>query len=383
MYIVQTGESWRDKPFLYAKPGLIKTEAEVADIVRQGFQETYYDPEQSQLTQKDEPERFNRPVPPLPEPTATLKEELLLQEESYANCVGHIQHIMEEARNGRLDFNSAKPFMQGIIQSINRNADALTSLAKIKSHDEYTYAHCVNVSIFSVAFGRYLGLSEESLLELGLSGLFHDVGKMRVPLAILNAPRKLSDEEFFVMQKHVLFGEEMLAQIPGMPSDIMDGVVDHHERFNGSGYPHKKKGTSISSFGCILSVCDVYDALSSRRVYKEPIPPSKALSIMYGMRGESWEPGLVELFIKMLGIYPVGTPISLTSGFKGVVTRSNPAAPLYPTVAVCQDRKGLNISPPTSIDLAQQHDFQIIKPLEMKTIDFDVLSLLKDAKPLP
>ncbi|MBO4334784.1 MAG: HD-GYP domain-containing protein [Desulfovibrio sp.] len=384
MFIVQTGETWRSRPYLYAKPGLLKNEAEIAEIIKQGFVEAYYDPEKSEQSKEDVEDLLSTPLAQkLPEPTVSLQDEIKAQVENYNNCVDHIQHVMEEARSGRLDFLSAKPLMDNIISSLNRNADALTSLAKIKTHDEYTFAHCVNVSIFSVAFGRYLGLREENLHNLGLAGLFHDIGKMRVPFNILNAPRQLKPEEFAIMQKHAKFGEEMLSHIPNIPHNILAGVCDHHERFNGTGYPAKKKGSEISPFGCIISVCDVYDALSSKRVYKEALPPSKALSIMYGMRGESWKTGLVELFIKMLGIYPVGTPIGLTSGFKGVVTKSNPSAPLYPTVLLYKDCKGQKIVPPSSVDLAQQHEMQIIKALSTDTVDFDILTLITEGKDVP
>ena len=206
---------------------------------------------------------------------------------------------------------------------------------------------------------------------------------MRIPTHILNAPRQLKPDEFAIIQKHAKYGEEMLSQIPNIPKDILAGVCDHHERYNGTGYPGHKKGHQISPFGSIISVCDVYDALSSKRVYKEALPPSKALSIMYGMRGESWEAGLVELFIKMLGIYPVGTPIGLTSGFKGVVTKSNPSAPLYPTVLLCKDRTGHKIVPPSTVDLAQQHEMQIVKALSSDTVDFDVLTLITEGKHVP
>ncbi|MCR4667239.1 MAG: HD-GYP domain-containing protein [Desulfovibrio sp.] len=378
MYIVQTGESWRDKPFLYAKPGRIGSKEEIAEILRQGFLEAFYDPDRSEQPKEGEPDLLASRQVDLPEPKIPLREELKAQEIAYTNCVDSMQHIMEEARGGHLDFKSAEPLMSDIVDSVYRNSDALTSLSKIKTHDEYTFAHCVNVSIFSVVFGRHLGFAGEELQRLGMSALFHDIGKMRVPPTILNAPRSLTSNEFAIMQKHAQIGAEMLAELPGIGDDILSGVAEHHERYNGQGYPHKKKGRQISPFGCIISVCDVYDALSSKRVYKEAIPPTKALSIMYGMRGEAWEPGLVELFIKILGIYPVGTPITLTSGLQGIVTHSNPQAPLYPQVLLCRDRNGRHIKPPASVDLAQQHEFQIIKALDKKTVSFDVLSILTE-----
>lgn len=380
MYIVQTGISWRSRPYLYAKPGLIKSEKEIEAIAKQGYLEAYYDPEKSQ---KIIP-RPNDLLPRKPTAPATplipLHEELLIQNENYDNCVHQFTHVMEEARSGHVDFHAAKPLIEDIIKSVNRNADALVSLSKIKTFDTYTFAHCVNVSIFAVSFGRHLGLEGETLRDLGMAGLFHDIGKMKVPLAILNAPRKLTSSEYCSIQKHVDFSIDILSKTHGIDERIIQGVADHHERFNGTGYPHGKIDTEISPFGRILSICDVYDALSSRRVYKTALPPSQTLSIMYGMRDEAWESELLEHFIKMLGIYPVGTPIALTGGYKGIVVKSNTLAPLYPTVLLCKERNGKKINPPTAVDLAKQHDFQIIKAIPAEEISTDIFSLLTCAQ---
>ena len=377
MYIVQTGESWKNRPYLYAKPGLVTNEKEIEEIIRQGFHDAYYDPEKAQSQTKSDDTlakaNANRVQKAQQIP---IHEEISRQQKPYEEFVSHMLNVMEDARSGRVTLSAQDFIVQDIMQSMSRNRDALLCLSKLKTFDNYTYAHSVNVSILSIAFGFHLGMQGDDLHMLGLSGLFHDIGKMKIPPAILNAPRKLSPDEFRLIKRHPLYGTELLAKARGVDQCIIDGVLDHHERYNGSGYPNKRRGPEISAFGSILSICDVYDALTSKRVYKDPLSLSQALSIMYDMRGDAWDQELLEHFIKMIGIYPVGTPIALTGGFKGLVVQSNPQAPLYPTVVLCLDRNGNYLKKPERIDLAQQHDIQIIKAINTDTFPVDIQALL-------
>ncbi|MCR4665693.1 MAG: HD-GYP domain-containing protein [Desulfovibrio sp.] len=378
MYIVNTGASWLEHPYLYTKEGLIRSQAEIAEIINQGFSEAYYDPDQSAIQPEEkislEGVRNSLAAPP----SVSLPEELGAAEDAYTECVNHAKSFMLEARTGKVELESSRPLVCSIIDSVNRNADAMTSLAKIKHYDEYTFAHCVNVTIFSVAFAKYLGFSNDQLYLLGMAGLFHDLGKMMVPVEILNAPRRLTDEEFAVIKRHARLGADALAGVKGIEKEIIEGAGQHHERHDGTGYPDGLCGTGISPFGRIISVADCYDALSAKRVYKDPMPPAKALSLMYEMRGVAWAPGLVEHFIKMIGIYPVGTPVALTSGFKGVIAKANPTQPLHPVAVVVKSPNGKGISPPRAIDLAKHLDLKITQPLApSEAQDIDTLSVLK------
>ncbi len=378
MYIVDTGASWIDHPYLYAKEGLIRSQTEVLEIIHQGYAEAYYDPEQSNIAPVEPITIDNADASRSTPAVVSLAEELAQAESTYTSCVQHAKDFMLEARNGTVDLEASRPLVRGIIDSVNRNVDALTSLAKIKHYDEYTFAHCVNVSIFSVAFGKYLGFTQQKLYLLGLAGLFHDLGKMRVPVEILNAPRRLTDEEFAVMKTHAQLSKDTLATVKGMAPEILQGAGQHHERHDGSGYPDHLVGSHISPYGRIISVADCYDALSAKRVYKEAMPPTKALSIMFELRNGAWSPGLLEQFIKMLGIYPVGTPVRLSSGFTGVVAKTNPSFPLQPVVAVIQAPNGQGIVPPRPIDLSKHQDVKIVQPLTAsEATGIDIFSVLK------
>ncbi len=227
-----------------------------------------------------------------------------------------------------------------------------------------------------MAYAHHLGLSEEKLHQVGMAGLFHDFGKAFVPQEILNAPRSLTPDEQEIMQSHVLLGYNQLKKADNMPPAVLQAIMHHHEKHNGTGYPYRLSGKKIGICGRILSVSDNYDALSAKRVYKTPMPANVALAIMYKMRGQAWAPGYVERFIKMMGIYPVGTPIQLSSGEQGIVCRSNPNFPAQPGVTIAFDPLGRAISP-IFLDLSKEHGFEIERSLtEADAEKMDIAALL-------
>ena len=374
MYIIPTDALWPNRPFLYSKGGFITSRAEIEDIIAQGYIEAFYDPDKSY----EEPaetflaeQALQVPIPP----KIPLDAEIKPAETLYTNSVEHMEHFFDEARHGQIKTKPVQHLVSHLLGSMDRNQDALTSLAKIKSYHEYTFTHCLNVAIFALAFGRQLNLAPKELELLGMAALFHDLGKTCIPKRILDAPRKLTHAEFAIIQTHSQHGATLLQKVPSIPKQVIQGVLDHHEKYNGHGYPNHKKGGEISAFGQIISVADVYDALSADRAYRTAISPNNALATMYGMR-DTWQPGLCETFIKTLGIYPVGSCVRLTMGYIGIVSQSNFQAPLYPTVILCIAPDGSAINPPQKLDLATQHDLQILRVLPSSTIDVTLTDLL-------
>jgi putative nucleotidyltransferase with HDIG domain len=213
------------------------------------------------------------------------------------------------------------------------------TLFKLRGFDEYTYTHCINVSILGVLLGKHLGMDKPTLLRLGLAGMYHDVGKAKIPESILNKPGKLSESEFNVMKSHPLDGFRIMSAQQGMDADILRAVVEHHERHDGSGYPRGLKGEAIGLFSRVISVVDVYDALTSRRVYKEPLAPSKALGMMYQWRDRDFPPHTIENFIRCVGVFPLGSFVRLSNGEYGIVASSNPQNATRPEVKVVFDTK--------------------------------------------
>jgi putative nucleotidyltransferase with HDIG domain len=275
----------------------------------------------------------------------SIQEELRRVDKLYGEALGYAHEFINDIKNGKpFDFNDATPMVGEFIDSVFRNESAAAAISKLKAFDEYSYTHCINVSILAVILGKKLGYSRERLEMLGIAGLFHDVGKVVIPDHILNKPGKLSDQEMDIMRTHPLRGYQILRDQPGIPPEVLRGCLEHHEKFDGSGYPRGLKGDEISDFSRLLTVVDVYDALTSKRVYKDPMPPGKVLAMMYKWRVTDFHPNIVEEFIKSLGVYPVGSFVRLSSGDHGVVVDHNPLDPLRPCVRVAFDHAMHRIS---------------------------------------
>ena len=365
MYIVDPGISWLKAPLLYMQEGILSSNDEINSIILQGFAEAYYDPERSRN------EDASAPVPNTP-----LAVELLKADKIYEEAYESVKNFLESARGGAIDLTFAQPLVGDIIKSLSRNVDALVTLSLLKKTDEYTYAHSVNVTIFAVAFASFLGMPEERLHNVGLAGLLHDYGKALIPNEILTAPRSLTFQEFEIMRSHLALGIEKIKQFSSVDQEAIEGIAQHHEKHNGTGYPYRLSGKQIGVFGRILSLSDVYDALSSKRVYKDALPPNKALGMMYKMRGQAWAPGYVERFIKMVGIFPVGTAVELSNEHRGIVCRSNPNFPAQPCVLVAQDPSGREIQP-QFIDLTRYIGLRITRSLSAaESALFDIPLLL-------
>lgn len=386
MYIMDMGLSWLEKPYLYSKMGFINSNDEVECIQRDGFLEAFVDTRRSlggedagSLSDEEiisaELSREFADSDPLA-PTVPLALEMPGARVLFDDSVQFARQTMESMReNGFVDVQAAQLMMEDILASITRNANALLSLAKLREVDEYTYTHCINVAVLAIVFGRHLGFSGVVLNRMGLAGLFHDLGKAHMPEVILESPRRLTPEEFEIMKRHPRLGWEQLQDNPQVYEEMLAGALEHHEKYNGLGYPRGLKGEEISVVARILSVADVYDALTSRRVYKPAMLPHKALGLMYGMRGQDFHPGMVERFIRCIGIYPVGSVVELNTGQRGVVSRVNASEPLQPEVMVVRDPKGRPAAR-RKLDLAGQSIVKIVACLDPREAGIDAALVL-------
>lgn len=364
MYTVNPGVSWLEYPMLYMQEGFLTTQSVISDIVRQGYTEICHDP--SRFRQYHDLNAglstANIPWPGQSVSATSLGNEIPRARSVYADAFEHIRELMSDTQGKPVDMTAARPCVEAVIQSLNRNRDALIALTKLKKNDKDTHTHSVNVAIIAIAYAQYLGLPQDKLPLVGLAGLFHDYGKIFIPQVVLNAPRKLTPAERTVMQAHVELGHAHLAREQDANHEILQGVLQHHEKYNGTGYPNRLKGNTISIYGLILSLSDHYDALSSQRVYKDPMPANVALAVMYKMRNQVWAPGYVERFIKMLGIYPTGTPVQLSNGERGVVCHTSPDFPALPTVIVALGPDGRSVRPLLR-DLSEEPELEIERSL--------------------
>ena len=265
----------------------------------------------------------------------TVEQEAKIIRETHDEATELIHSVMEDVHLGKsIDTGRAKKVVAAMAKSVLRNPDALICFAQLKKRDEYTALHCLRVSILALAFGRHLGLEEEELNLLGLGGLLHDIGKMRVPDAILTKPSKLSDREYEIMKSHVPMGAEILERTGAFPTRALEVVRQHHERYGGYGYVERLKGEQITEFGAISAIVDVYDAMTSDRVYRDGLSSLDALKIMYEWRGRDFHPQLMEQFIQCIGIFPIGSVVVLNTAEVGVVRTLNREQRLKPQVVL-------------------------------------------------
>lgn len=265
-----------------------------------------------------------------------------------------VRGFLRKARlSGEIDTKSVDSTVGRMVDSLFRNPDALTSLSRLKSFDDYTFSHCVNVSILSLAIGKHMGLKKKEIKDLGIGAILHDIGKMLVPESILKKPAKLTEDEFSVMRTHASLGDDLLSQNSEISREARQVALHHHERFDGSGYPAGLAGEEIPIFARIGAVADIYDAMSSNRVYQKAVAPEEALRKLYIMRGTHLDPAIVERLIKCLGIYPIGTLVELNTNEKAIVRSLNPANPLKPTVLMVSDRHNRMLNLPFVLPLSE------------------------------
>jgi len=297
----------------------------------------------------------------------------------------YIEGAFNVLRNGgELNVESAKEAVSDLVEQILNNPDALVWLIQLKDKDEYTAVHSVNVCILSLTFARELGLTESELNILGLGALLFDIGKSRISDDVLKKTDSLNQNELLLMKAHSFLGFAMLEENKNIPEEVLEIVLNHHERLNGMGYPNCRKGDEISRDTRIVSIVDAFDAMTSDRCYKDAFQAQHALNELYNMAPDELDQGLIEAFIKFIGIYPVGSIVELNTGHTGVVLKLNEQNKLKPLVGLVLNRKHepyekikfLNLSS-TVWQKSSGDKVEIKKVLEPHAYNIDVRSIIK------
>ncbi|WP_426173090.1 HD-GYP domain-containing protein [Massilia sp. TWR1-2-2] len=269
-----------------------------------------------------------------------------------------VRSVMQDARMGKaIELDKVSPMVQSITESILRNPGALMGLLRIKSADDYTFLHSVSVCTLLVAFCRSRGMDAATTYEAGLGGLLHDTGKALVPDRILNKPGPLTAEEFDVIKRHPRDGYDLLLRSEGIGPIPLDITLHHHERLDGSGYPDKQGGTTISELAQMAAIVDVYDAITADRCYHKGLSPAEALRKIYEWSKCHLNPGYVQAFMRCVGIYPVGTMVMLASGRLAVVIEPHQTNLLAPKVNVFFNSKSKVYIKPETVDLSRALGF--------------------------
>jgi len=277
-----------------------------------------------------------------------------------------VKNVMNESKiNNRFNFEQVKETVDKIIDELMENPHIIYNLTDIRTVDNYTFSHSVNVCVLSLITAIKLGLTQPELKCIGVGSLLHDVGKIVIDEAILKKPSELNDEEFNEMKKHTLFGYEILNKTGEFEPDSEKIVLEHHERLDGSGYPFGIKGEEIHPFSKIVAIADVYDALTSDRIYRKRIGSHKVIEYLTNPCLNHFDQAVVKSFIKSVAIYPVGTGVLLNTGEKGIVVRISEASPARPLVRIVYNSDGSVKDNYVEVDLNKVSTYTILDTYEL------------------
>lgn len=299
---------------LLAKHQILSRE-HIANLEGYGYPGLYIDDE---FTQKIEAEEVIRPE--LKQRALELVHDLFVCDEQQMDASEQEWRIRETVMT--------------VVEDIMSNGDVMYNMMDLKNYDDYTYFHSVNVAILSAVLGVRYGMEEYELRILTTAALLHDIGKKFLEIDILNARRALTDEERRIVLQHPKLGYEFLRDYYDFAPEVYLGVLEHHENYNGEGYPMRRSGDDISLYGRIIKLADVYDAMISKRPYRNALSPSDAIEYIMAMNGTEFDPQLVDVFVKWVAVYPVGCSVELSDGRTAVVTYNYPGFALRPKIKV-------------------------------------------------
>ena len=397
MYVVELDRPWLDSPFLFQ--GFLINDEELLEEVKTVCDFVFVDIELSDPSLKGQLEILKDRPPPrviITKEAPKAKDSDEADHKDYIeklrqsritidNTTKYINQALDDARLGAsIDTKKAKQLVNDLTDQVMASSHALVWLTFLKSRDEYTANHCVNVCVLAISFGRCLGLSKEQLNLVGLGGLLHDLGKMQTPDEILNKPAKLTPEEFEIMKQHPELGFKLLKDEKDLSMEVLDIVLHHHERRNGYGYPDELPEHKIPLLTQIVSIVDVYDAITSDRCYHDGMTPYDALNNIYKWAEKDFNQELVESLIKCLGIYPIGTLIELDNGLVGVVISTNKSTRLRPMVMLILDKNKHPFKKRKILNMAYthwrkgSHAIEISKILNPGSYDINIRQIIEE-----
>ena len=373
MFVHQFCGSWIDHPF-WSKQLLISDDEMLRKVKKSGIREIIIDTNRGLDVAVEAPVSEARPdslfpsaarfskIPanddgyveshtPSSSRKCTISDEIGRASELVARGKRDVIRMFADVRMGKLvESEPLQDLVADMSDSLLRNAHALLGLVRIKRSDEYTYLHSVAASALMMALSRSHGCDEETIRVAGMAGLLHDLGKVAMPDHILNKPGKLTEAEFDIMRGHPRAGADLLHSLSEMPPEVIDACLHHHEKVDGSGYPSGLAGDQISLMARMAAICDVYDAITSNRPYHSGDDPSIALSRMAKWPGH-FDTGLFQLFVRTLGIYPIGSLVRLASDRLAIVVEQNEGALLRPRLRVFYSVTTRQRITPLSLDL--------------------------------
>lgn len=290
-------------------------------------------------------------------PVEQIDEEII-----YEDVFCNIKSVTENARLDKpLDLQALKETVYELVRQILNDDTVFMALTGIRDIDNYTFLHSVDVCIYSVITGKALNMPLEEIRELAFAAVLHDIGKCRVPLEILNKPGKLTDEEFFIIKNHPIYGMDITKNTPELPPGIPKIICQHHEKWDGTGYPVGLKSFDIDRMARIISIADVYDALTANRVYRKRRMPHEAAEYLIAQSGQHFDPYILQTFINNIAVYPENLIVMLNTGEIARVLSSRRGLPsMRPIVSVITRKNGPPVLTPYVLDLQKNPSVSIV-----------------------
>lgn len=357
MYVGELDRPWVGTPFLY-QGFVVRTPQEI-EAIRKYCREVVIDTESAGRADAQPP--TGAALAGLPgtgrvvhRESVSVEVEWPQAEEALQDAQATVGEVFEEVRVRKmLEAPQARSAVSNMTQSMLRNPDALMLFSAMRQRGGYQLERALDVSVYMIAFARFLGMDEQDVERAGLVGLLQDIGMLDLPQEMLQKATRLEPAEFKIIRGHVDRTREILAGTSGLPAEVAQIAALHHERYDGSGYPGGLKGTGLGVIGAMAGIVDTFDALTVKRPYAEAMSPSNALNLLFRMRGRSFHPQLVEQFIRCIGYFPVGSIVELNSGEVGVVVAQNLEQRLQPKVMVVRDAQGQPLRPQKFLNLAK------------------------------
>jgi HD-GYP domain-containing protein (c-di-GMP phosphodiesterase class II) len=357
MFVGELDRPWLGTPFLY-QGFVVRTPQEIEEL-RKFCREVFID------TEKAERGEF-RPVPGAPiaglpgtgrmahRESVAVEVEWPKAEEAMHDAQGKVGDVFESVRVRKLlEAPQARSAVGNMTQSMLRNPDALMLFSAMRRRGGYQLERALDVSVYMIAFARFMGMDEPDIERAGLVGLLQDIGMLDLPQEMLQKVTRLEPAEFKIIRGHVDRTRTILSGTSGLPPEVAQIAAMHHERYDGSGYPGGLKGNGLGVIGAMAGIVDTFGALTVKRPYAEAMSPSNALNLLFRMRGRTFHPQLVEQFIRCIGYFPVGSIVELNSGEVGVVVAQNAEQRLQPKVMVVRDAQGQPLRPQKFLNLAK------------------------------
>lgn len=357
--------------FNLTHPGHIKNEQVIKNLISKGVETILIDSSKTKHLSGDDTVDVEAEKPPIIQEVYKAKE--------IFNQSKEIQKkVFLDAQNGKaLDLAPVVDITNQTIDEIFQNSDALACVINIRNKDEYLLEHSVSVSVLMTIFARFLKIERSIVQELSVGAFLHDVGKIMVPEEVLNKPGKLTNDEFTVMKTHVNHSIEIIEKTPGVSKLSLEVAALHHEKLDGKGYPYNVKDKDISTYGRMIAICDIFDALTAHRCYKDGYSHIKAFSILRSLGEQNHvDKRLVDLFIKCMGVYPVGSLVELNSNKVAIVEQRNSNDPTNPKVRSFFNAEQNHYVMTEDIDLSKDDDF-IVKGVRADDFDLDMNKIIE------